>query len=472
MHTGMTKKTLLPTLALIFAFAGTLPAQQKTTVAIDPQAAGVAISGDFLGLSFETTAILPDAQGHYPYFSADNRSLIRIFKTLGIKNLRIGGNTADRPSAPIPSRVDIDAAYAFAKAAGTNVIYTVRLRDSKPEDVVATAKYVVDHYKQETLCLSIGNEPNVYEKQYSKYRDDLVQFMAAIAKVAPDAKLCGPATTPDTGSWAAKYAADFGPSGKVVAITQHSYPGGDSRKATDADASRQRMLSPAFVAQYQKLYDAFVPAVQKQGIAYRIEETNSFYNGGAKDVSNTYASALWGLDYLYWWAAHQATGVNFHTGDKVAAGEQQTPCWYAIFRSAPDGYEINPIAYAIKAFDLGGHGKLLPVEVTAGSPALSAYAVLGANRTLYVTLINKDKSAPSTVDLNVKAQGLREKPAEMWLAAPNSDIAATEGVTLGDSAISSDGKWDGKWKPIASQKPSLTLTVAPASAVVLKLPLK
>ncbi len=60
-----------------------------------------------------------------------------------------------------------------------------------------------------------------------------------------------------------------------------------------------------------------------------------------------------GLDYLYWWAAHQATGVNFHTGDKVAAGEQQTPCWYAIFRSAPDGYEINPIAYAIKAFDLG-----------------------------------------------------------------------------------------------------------------------
>ncbi len=107
--------------------------------------------------------------------------------------------------------------------------------------------------------------------------------MAAIAKVAPDAKLCGPATTPDTGSWAAKYAADFGPSGKsrchhTAYLPWRRQPQGHRRRA-----SRQRMLSPAFVAQYQKLYDAFVPAVQKQGIAYRIEEPTAFYNGGAKD---------------------------------------------------------------------------------------------------------------------------------------------------------------------------------------------
>jgi len=474
MLTGMMKKTLLPTLALIsiLALAARLTAQQKTTVDIDPQANGIAISNDFMGLSFETTAILPDANGHYPYFSADNRSLIRLFKTLGIKNLRIGGNTADRPSAPIPSRADIDAAYAFAKAAGTDVIYTVRLRDSKPEDVVATAKYVVDHYKQETLCLSIGNEPNVYEKEYSKYHDDLVQFMAAIATVAPDARLCGPATTPGNGAWAAKYAADFGPSGKVVAVTQHSYPGGDSRKVADPAAGRELMLSPRFVRQYQKLYDAFVPSVQKEGLSYRIEETNSFYNGGAENVSNTYASALWSLDYLYWWAAHQASGVNFHTGDKVAAGEQQTPCWYATFWNKPEGLKIHPIAYAIKAFDLGSHGKLLPAEVTAGSPALTAYAVLGADRTLYVTLINKDKSAAATVDVHVKAQGVRGKPAAMLLTAPKADIAATEGVKLGGGTIASDGGWDGKWKTIASRKTQISLTVEPASAVVVKLALK
>lgn len=470
----MMKKALLPTLALIsfLALAGKLPAQQKSAIDIDPQSNGIAIPDDFAGLSFETTSILPDVKGHYPYFSADNRVLIRLFKTLGIKSLRIGGNTSDRPSAPIPSRADIDATYAFAKAAGAKVIYTVRLRDSKPEDVISTAKYVVDYYKQETLCLTIGNEPNVYEKEYSKYRDDIQQFMGAITSTSPDARFCGPATTPETGDWAAQFATDFASSEKVVAVTQHSYPGGDSRKVNNPAAGRELMLSPDFTRQYQKLYDAFVPSVQKNGLSYRIEETNSFYNGGAENVSNTYASALWGLDYLYWWAAHQASGVNFHTGDKVAAGEQQTPSWYAIFWSKPEGLQINPVAYAIKAFDLGSHGRLLPTKISPGSPSLSAYAVLGANRRLYVTLINKDKNAAATVDVKVKAQGLREKPAEMLLAVPKANIAATGGVTLGDSAISSAGRWDGKWKTITSQEPSISLTVEPASAVVVKLSLK
>jgi hypothetical protein len=470
----MMKQTLLPTLAMIpfLALAGMLPAQQKSTLDIDPQSNGIVIPDDFAGLSFETASILPDVKGHYPYFSADNRVLIRLFKTLGIKSLRIGGNTSDGASAPIPSRADIDATYAFAKAAGAQVIYTVRLRDSKPEDVISTAKYVVDHYKQETLCLTIGNEPSVYEKEYSKYRDDLQQFMGAISSTSPDARFCGPATTPETGAWAAKFTTDFDSSGKVVAVTQHSYPGGDSRKVNNPAAGRELMLSPDFTGQYQKLYDAFVPSVQKSGLSYRIEETNSFYNGGAENVSNTYASALWGLDYLYWWAAHQASGVNFHTGDKVAAEEQQTLCWYAIFWSKPEGLQINPIAYAIKAFDLGSHGKLLPAKVSLGSSFLSAYAVLGADRRLYITLINKDKNAAATVDVNVKAQSLREKPAEMLLAAPGANIAATVGVTLGDSAISSDGGWDEKWKTVTSKKPSITVTVAPASAVVVKLSLK
>ena len=29
-------------------------------------------------------------------------------------------------------------------------------------------------------------------------------------------------------------------------------------------------------------------------------------------ASNAFASALWALDYLHWWAAHGAAGVNFH----------------------------------------------------------------------------------------------------------------------------------------------------------------
>jgi hypothetical protein len=131
------------------------------------------------------------------------------------------------------------------------------------------------------------------------------------------------------------------------------------------------LLSRNLSQEYERLHGTFGPAVRENRLTYRIEETNSFYNGGAKDVSNTFAAALWGLDYLYWWAGRDANGVDFHTGDNVAAGERQTPCWYATFWSAPTGYKVLPLAYAIKAFDLGSHGRLLPVQVASGPESLS-----------------------------------------------------------------------------------------------------
>jgi hypothetical protein len=447
-----------------------LPAQQKVTLSIDESAQGIAIPPDFMGLSFESAAILPDENGHYPYFRANNQPLIRLFRTLDIKSLRIGGNTADRPSVKIPSSADIDSVYAFAREAGAKVIYTVRLRDSKPGDVISTAKYVVEHYAAETHCINIGNEPNIYEKQYPVYRDRLKQFMVAISAAAPGARFCGPATTPGPdATWAADFAADFGPSGKIVEITQHSYPGGNSRAVTNPAAAREKILSPGFARQYRELYDAFVPAVHKQGLGYRIEETNSFYNGGAKDVSNTQAAALWSLDYLYWWAAHNARGVNFHTGDNVAAGEQQTPCWYATFWTAPAGYHPHALAYGIKAFDLGSHGALIPVHLTGAAPNLSAYAVRGSDA-LYVTLINKDKA--NSIAVGLKASQLRGTPAAMFLVAPNSDLGAIEDITLGGSSISNQGTWGGKWSALKAGKTGVAVNLAPASAVVVKLPLK
>ncbi len=445
------RSPLLPgMIAVLLLLTSPLSAQQKITISIDQKAAGIDIPDDFMGLSFESAAILPDANGRHPYFRADNRALIELFKTLGIKNLRIGGNTADRPSVKVPGASDIDAVYEFARAAGVNVTYTVRLRDSDPQDVVSIAKYVTDKYSKDTRCLTIGNEPNIYEKEYPKYRDDLKTFIAAITAVAPDAKFCGPATTPEVGNWAANFAVDFGHTGNVVEVTQHSYPGGNGKKVTDPVAGREKMLSPGFSEAYEKLYDNFVPVVLKNGLKYRVEETNSFYNGGAKDVSNTFASALWGLDYLYWWASHHADGLNFHTGDNVAAGEQQTPCWYATFWTVANGYQAHPLAYAIKAFTLGSHGKLVPVRISGPAENLSAYAVLGADHATYITLINKNSA--TAFDVTLDAVGSHGKPTAMFLTAPKSDIAATDGVTLGNSAISEDGTWQGKWEPCEQYK--------------------
>ena len=87
-------------------------------------------------------------------------------------------------------------------------------------------------------------------------------------------------------------------------ISQHDYPGGDARKVTDPAAARDKILSPAMDEHYAKFAENFVPAVASNGLACRLEEANSFYDGGATEVSDTFAAALWALNYQWWWAAH------------------------------------------------------------------------------------------------------------------------------------------------------------------------
>jgi hypothetical protein len=283
-------------------------------------------------------------------------------------------------------------------------------------------------------------------------------------------KICGPSTTPGHPDWSNNFAADFGPTGHVLWITQHSYPGGNGKKVEDPAAQRERILSPEFAEHYQKLAESFVPAAEAAHMQYRIEETNSFYNGGAKDVSNTFASSLWALKYLYWWAEHRSQGVNFHTGDFVAAGPVQTICWYGIFHTLPGGgYEIRPIAYAMKAFDLTGHGTLVPVSGLPASTRVNAYAVVDHNsHALYLTLINSGNE-PTTVALNPQKKYARAE--SMLLSASNGDLAATTGVTLGGSSIGGSGQWNGHWSPQPLHHGHLRVTLKPESVLLLKLPL-
>jgi hypothetical protein len=442
-------------------------------VTIDPAASSFPIPDDYLGLSFETAATLPDNSGKYPYFRADNAPLIALFKTIGIKSLRIGGNTSDRPGVAIPTTKDIDQVFAFAHAANVKVIYTLRLRQSDQQKAAPLAKYLMDHYKSDIECIAVGNEPNVYEKEYSRYRDDLKGYLAALTApgVAPDLKLCGPSTTPGHDAvWSSSFARDFGPSGRVVWVTQHSYPAGNGKKALDVDAERDKLLSPDFEQNSERLYQSFAPAVLATGLPYRIEETNSFYNGGAKDVSNTFTSALWALDYLFWWAAHQSQGINFHTGDNVAAGEQQTPCWYATFWTKPERYDVHPIAYAIKAFDLASHGKLVGAKFGTEEPEMNVYAVLRSDKSLYVTLINKNHGSsarPAALQLTLPKGYARAETIS--LAAPGNDIGATSEIKLGGSSITEKGSWSGLWSKAKITSHSASLMLPPASALIVKL---
>ncbi len=273
-------------------------AQSPVGATFKPASVGAAIAPDYLGLSFEMQRVLAGTNGSH-FFSPANKRLVATFKTLGVKNLRVGGNTADRPTLPTPTKADVDGLFAFAKAADIKVIYTLRLNHGNPEDAAKMADYILQRYKKQLDCFAIGNEPNVFSTNYEVYLAEWKRYAAQITAPAnsPAATFCGPGVSPGHESWSRNFANEFGTNGPLAFISQHDYPGGDARKVKDPAAARDKILSPAMEDHYLKFANVFVPAIVSNCLPYRLEEANSFYDGGAKDVSDTFASALWALDY-------------------------------------------------------------------------------------------------------------------------------------------------------------------------------
>jgi hypothetical protein len=468
---------------------GSAAATSDVAIQIDTKNPGLAIPADFSGLGFEMHLLLPSENGIH-YFRPDNQPLLNLFHTLGIKSLRVGGNTSDRDVRQLPSEADIDSLFGFAKAAGVKVIYCLRLHNGDTNVDAQTVKYIMDRYAPWVDSFSIGQEPSAYpvEKKdtrastermgaanekytYAAYRQDWKTFADAIIATVPNVNFCGPSVH-NSGAWAQHFMEDFGRGNHVVLITEHLYAGGAGNKVPTPEIGRDRMLSDSFVKAYQKLYDGFVPMALSNGLPYRLEEVNNYFNGGATNVSNTFASSLWGLDFMYWWAQHQAAGLNFHTGDRVAAGNTLQASKYTAFFSTTNGYQVRPLGYGIKSFDIGGHGRLVPATISNPENLnLCTYAVLASDKNLYVTLINKEHGENSKAANVTLAPGSGFTHGEIIsLVAASGDIAATSGVTLGGAEIKPDGTWAGSWQPLEDGKAGrLSVTIAPSSAVVLKL---
>jgi len=467
-------------LMLVMFTALAIPAQVNVGVRLDPEQPGPAIPADFVGLSFEMQRVLPDTNGSY-FFSPENRSLIATFKTLGIKNLRVGGNTADRPTLPVPSTADMDHLFAFAQAADVKVIYTLRLNQGDPAAATQLANYISRHYARQLECFVIGNEPNVFSTNFDVYFNEWKRYAAQITAPdnSPAARFCGPSVSPGHEKWSAQFAQNLAAGGQIKFISQHDYPGGDARKATNAEAARDKILSSAMDAHYAKFAANFMPSVISNCLTCRLEEANSFYDGGALDVSDTFASALWALNYQWWWAAHGVCGINFHTGDKVAARDENKPCRYATFWTTTNGFNIHPIGYAEKMFTLGSQGtivaaNLIPTEST--NLNLAAYGLRGHDGNFYITLINFGHGPSATnysVQLGVKSvDGYRDGEV-LRLTAPQGEVASKSGVTLGSAEITDDAQWSGQWEkvfvPAQKLQFALTVDVPAASAALVKL---
>jgi hypothetical protein len=457
------------------------PGTHPVTVTIDAGHPGPVVPDDFAGLSFERGPLNPGNAGvSGNVFSPANDSLITLFRNLGLGSLRIGGGTVDQ-LIPAGTGSDgltgIDNLFAFAAAAGVKVIYSLRMLNpaaSPIGDLKAVHAQAVGHiwgrYRQQVASFAIGNEPDwhAYHSHQDHPLDPAIHeevdgvpgsaypswlahwrgFAGVLADTAPGAPLSGPdlgaysrktyTPDPDSGvSWTERLARDERDSGRLAEVTQHYYVG-DSPGQTTAQQAISNMLSPEWV----------------NGTAI-----------GVPGASDAFASALWALDHLHWWAAHGAAGVNFHN--------RRGLCTATIVPGpAGGGYVINPKGYGIKAFTLGSAGRVKPAQIhNPGGINVTAYCIGGAGGD-YVTVINKahGASAPDAAATIIPPGPGGQHAEVMTVAGGQPGDARGAAATLGGAAITGDTPWDGKWSALPSDpRAGISLTVRATTAAIVKI---
>ncbi len=472
------KLLIFATVACVFAVQSSAQSRPTVpiTVSVTTTGQSYAIPGDFSGLSFGTTSLRGGKNGYF--FDSSSPEVVNLFQSLGIRSLRIGGTSVDTNTGNyIPATADIDALFRFAQAANLKVIYSLRLENGDPAQDAATAQYVSQNYQPLLANFAIGNEPDIYGgadpriTNFSSYMTDWRSFASAITAAVPGATFGGPDSGSGTSanSWGTRFATDEASAGNVTSTYFHYYAGGSSAGQT-VQQLIDGMLSAYWTkTDYPAEYSTTGQPVLATGLPYRFTEADAYYTGGGSGVQggdNCFATALFSLDFMHWWAQQSLSGLNFHTAQWKDNG--------TLYPDANGNYQVYPVGYGIKAFDLGGHGYVEPVAITNPNGSnVTAYAV-GSGQDTYVTIVNKTHSPYlNSVDavVTIQPSGVAAASAsEIVLAGDTPGDGASLTATLGGAAIPDNTRWQGQWVPLPPEaNGSVTLTVPTATAAVVRI---
>ncbi len=431
------------------------------TITVATASPGATIPADFLGFSYEVTA-LKDTQLTNPQYAA-------AAALLGPGIVRFGGNSVDQSTwSPNPptgddsdlTGADFDRGFAFAHSAGWTMYLGINLGAFAPDTFAAEAAYAAGRPGAAGVlaAVEIGNEPDVYTGSYrsgayngDSIASDYAAYGSALTRRAPNVPRVGPAICCIPNDFA-EFLADGGSRGLLL-LTYHHYPSTAVDNPTPGG-----LLSAGFMAKTATLIDLVVSDAQTVAKPLRMAESNSASSGGKHGTSDVFASSLWGLDYMYTLVEHGAVGVNFH-------GAPDGGIYTALVDSAGAGIVARPLFYAMLAFHAGAIGATVPS--TVASPAnVVAHSALASDGTLRVTIISKD-TLSAVLARVTPATSYRSATAQ-FLTAPS--IHTEYGVTFAGAAVSNSGAWTAATPyAIPGANGTFSVPVSAASAAVVTL---
>ncbi|HWD91169.1 MAG TPA: glycosyl hydrolase family 79 C-terminal domain-containing protein [Verrucomicrobiae bacterium] len=451
--------------------APAIHAAVEVKIQIEPQTATSRISPDFIGFGYETSAA---AQSNY--FSADNTTLVQLYRNLSPHGLiRIGGNISDHTryepngvasvqtetNVTVINRRNLEDLAGFARATGWRVMWGLNLGTGSREAAVREAQDVAAILGDRLQSFEIGNEVDIHGRYTLKYRDfnsyysNYLAYKASIRAALPSAKFSGPDVAGNL-NWLLTFATNEGRN--ISLLTHHYYRTG--AKTSGATIENLLRLDEGWQGKLRELQGVS----QSSGVPFRINEINSFYGGGKAGVSDTFASALWVIDYMFQIATFGGDGVNMETDiNQLGWISHYSP----IVHEADGKCHVRPEYYGMLAFSLAGQGDLLKLTLnTKAEINLSAYATRDDQGRLWITMVNKDLSRDAVVAIALPANNAM--PEVFRLEAPA--ITSTNRVSLAGAEVSLQGEWSpGPPQKITPQAGIAEVSVPHASAVLLRL---
>jgi hypothetical protein len=388
--------------------------------------------------------------------------------------LRIGGVSADTrvawsPQGTLPdwargaiSRGDLTGIARLARETGWRVLLTVNLGHYEPAAAAAEAAAARALLGAHLAGIEIGNEPDRFPLKglrssgwsFSAYRRELEAYRAAIGRAAAGVPVAGP----DVSSgervlpWL-RAAAALRPD----LLTDHYYP----LSACGSTPLLSELLSPVARRDEGSMLSSLRAIQAASALPLYIDETNNISCKGQPGVSNTFASALWAVDYTARAMAAGVRGLYFH--DLLSM-----PGAYSPLVGTTDQLRANPEWYALLLTRHLQGAKPLQATVS-GTPNLTARAFLSHGGTVRLALVNFESPRVTPLLVRLNVPGRFTGGTILRLTAPSPD--ATSHVLLGGHEVNASGALPARLAQSAVYQSagSLSLTLPPSSAALVTL---
>jgi len=406
------------------------------------------LNSTFIGLSYEKSKLLGS------FFVPSNIQLITVFKLLGDSILRIGGNAVDLTNwsrnsiTPTPTIENftqstssvitpqiVDNLAEFIKLTEWKIIYGVNMGNNTPSNAANEAAYAASQLGDSLLAIEIGNEPDLYMQlkynkwSYKQFCSEWKKFATAIRKAVktstngkiPNVSIIGPSSAFDVDDYTVPFAKD---EGKNIQILGHHYYRGNGKAPGVTITAKQTLSDDSKLETVLKKLNKASKNNKITG-GYRLAECNSYYNGGAPGLSNSYPSGLWLVNFAMTNIVHGSRGINLHGGGHSTG---YTPI--ADYHKKDNSYtiKVRPTYYGLMLVSQAIKNGITSASLLSNNVYYLTRSDGGEN---YV-YINRDPLKNITITLNVN------KPYFAILILSGNEIS----ITLNGTSIDAVTGWN------------------------------